>query len=151
MTTMSRTTRVMLGLALLAAISVDLAEAATYYVSPPRTARKTRLFNMDAYLQYGLAYLKRADYLILSENWYDTAYPNELNGPIVWNPTWPIKSKPEYVNTYRKILSGQHPSLRFEREFTLKHFMPEFLVHRYFYGSFQLLIGDLKIYRVSGS
>jgi len=121
---------------------------ATYYVVPPKAAKQVRLFNPDSYLRYGNRYLGAADYLILSENWYDTAFPNELNGPIAWRPEWLIKTTPEYALTYRRILSNQDPSLKLEVEFKLKHFMPEFLLHRLFYGSFQLFVGDLRIYRV---
>jgi hypothetical protein len=49
---------------------------------------------------------------------------------------------------YRRILSGRDANLELEAEFNLTHIMPEFLVHRLFYGSFQLFIGDLKIYRI---
>jgi hypothetical protein len=120
----------------------------TFYVVPPRSAKHTALLNMDTYLRYGERYLREADYVILSENWYFKAYPNEQNGPLVWNPEWAIKTKPEYVVAYRRILSGEDPNLELARELNLAHFTPEFLVHRYFYGSFQLFIGDLKIYRV---
>ena len=120
----------------------------TFYVVPPSNTRPA-LFNMDDYLRYGKRYLAPADYVVLSENWYDTSFPNELNGPIAWNPEWLIKTKPEYALAYRKILSGQDPNLEFETTLNLKHFMPEFLVHQYFYGSFQLFVGDLKIYRIA--
>jgi hypothetical protein len=120
----------------------------TYYTQPPRSARNASLFNIDGYLRYGARYLDAKDYLILSENWYDTSYPNEMNGPIAWKAEWLIKTKPEYVVAYRRILSGQDPKLEPETEFNLNHFMPEFLVHRFFYGSFQLFVGDIKIYRI---
>jgi hypothetical protein len=123
----------------------------TYYVVPPRSATRTALFRMDSYVRYGRRYLAAADYLILSENWYDTSYANELNGPIAWNPEWLIKTKPEYVVAYRKILSGQDPNLELEAEFNLTHFTPEFLIHRWLYGSFQLFVGDLRIYRAVNS
>jgi hypothetical protein len=120
----------------------------TYYVVPPGNLSSLKLFNPDGYIRYGERYLSAADYLILSENWYDTSYPNELNGPIAWNPKWLIKTKPAYVTMYRRILSGRDANLELEAEFNLTHIMPEFLVHRLFYGSFQLFIGDLKIYRI---
>jgi hypothetical protein len=56
--------------------------------------------------------------------------------------------KPEYVVGYRKILSGEDPIVKLVAEFNLKHFMPECVVHRLLDGSFQLLIGDLRVYRV---
>lgn len=121
----------------------------SYYVVPPPAPPGTiALFNMDAYLQNGTDYLDGADYVILSENWYDTAFPNELNGPLAWDPNWLIKTKPEYAVAYRKILSGQDPNLELETVFTLHHFTPEFLLHRCFYGTFQQFIGDLQIFRV---
>ncbi len=119
----------------------------TYYVVPPRSARAA-LFNMEAYIRNGSTYLRPAKYVILSENWYDTSFPNELNGPIAWDPSGLIKTTPEYALAYRKILSGRDPNLQLAAEFDLVHFMPEFMIHRFFYGSFQLFIGDLKIYRV---
>ena len=63
-------------------------------------------------------------------------------------PQWLIKTKPAHVIAYRRILSGLDPNLQLEEEFNLTHFMPEFLVHRFFYGSFQLFIGDIRIYRI---
>ena len=126
----------------------DPSAYATFYVAPPRAARKTRLFSVDRYIKYDARYLAPVDYVLLSENWYDTSFPNELNGPIAWNPQWLIKTRPEYVVAYRNILSGQDPNLKLDTEINLRYFMPEFLVHRHLYGSFPLFIGDLKIYRV---
>ncbi len=120
---------------------------ATYYVMPPKNARGA-LFDVDAYLRYGERYLESADYVILSENWYDTAFPNELNGPIAWNPEWLIKTKPEYAVVYRRVLSGEDPNLALETEFNLKPFMPELVLHWYFYGSVQRFVGDVKVFRV---
>jgi hypothetical protein len=98
---------------------------------------------VDQELGYKMAEVE----LGLSENWYDTSFPNEFNGPIAWNLAWLIKTKPEYVVAYRKILSGEDPNLKLAAKFNLKPFMPEFVVHRLLYGSFQLFIGELKIYR----
>jgi hypothetical protein len=121
----------------------------SYYVVPPPAPLGTAaLFDMDQYLRAGAAYLRRADYLILSENWYDTAFANELNGPIAWDPAWLIKTKPEYAVAYRRILSNQDPNLQLDTALDVQPFMPEFLLHRFFYGSFQLFIGDLKIFRI---
>ena len=120
----------------------------SYYAVPPRLGAGTAVFKMGTYLSWGAPYLQRADYVILSENWYDTAFPNELNGPIAWNPEWLIKTTPEYALAYRKILAGTAPNLELETEFTLHHFTPEFIVHRYFYGTFQQFIGDVKVFRV---
>ena len=123
----------------------------TFYVVLPASAWRSKLFNVDAYLRYGGRYLNVADYVILSENWYDTAFPNELNGPIAWRPEWLVKTKPQYAVAYRRILSGQEPKLKLETEYNVRCFMPEFLVHRYFYGSVPLFVGDIKIYRVVGN
>ena len=120
----------------------------SFYVSPPRTARRTALFDMDRYLRGGAAYLGAAGYVILSENWYDTAFANELNGPISWKTDWLIKTKPDHAEAYRRILSGRDPRLRLETEYDVRHFTLEFLLHRRFYGTFQLFVGDLKIFEV---
>lgn len=120
----------------------------SFYVSPPRAAKRTRLFEMERYLQYGAAYLAPADYVILSENWYDTAFPNELNGPFAWRTDRLVKTRPEFAEAYRRILSDRDPRLRLETEYNVRHFTPEFLLHRRFYGTFQLFVGDLKIFKV---
>jgi hypothetical protein len=122
----------------------------TYYVVPP-PGMKAALFDMEKYSRLGPSYLSGTDFVILSENWYDTSFPNELNGPIAWNPEWLVLTQPLYAFVYRLMLAGGHPNLTLEAEFNLRHFTPEFLVHRYFYGSFQLFIGDLKIFRVKPS
>jgi hypothetical protein len=121
---------------------------ATFYVVPPTRTGRYALFDMGAYLRDGVVYLQQADYLILSENWYDTSFPNELNGPIAWKPEWLIKTRPEYVVAYRRILAGEDPNLEPEAEMNLVHFTPEYLFHRWFYGSFQLFVGDLRIFRI---
>lgn len=122
----------------------------TFYTVPPAWVGKTGLFNLDVYLKHGEGLLQTAGYVVLSENWYDTSFPNELNGPIAWKPEWLIKTKPEYVRAYRNILAGKDDNLVLDDEFNLFHFTPEFLIHRYFYGSFQLFIGDLKVFKVVG-
>ena len=55
--------------------------------------------------------LKQGSYLILSENWYDTAFANELNGPFVGNLSRLVKTRPEYARFYRQALAGEHPHL----------------------------------------
>ena len=120
----------------------------SYYVVPPGGFGSAALFQMDRYLRDPRRYLASVDFVVLSENWYDTAFANELNGPIVGNPEGLIKTKPEYTVAYRRILSGTDPNLTLDAEFDLHHATPEFLLHRSFYGSFQLFIGDLKVYRV---
>ena len=120
---------------------------ATYYVEGPGDMTR-QMFSPEQYQQYGADYLRRADYLVLSECWYDTAFSSELNGPFGWNPDWAIKTTPLAARTYRRILAGEEPALELEQAFTLRHFTPEFLLHRWCYGSFPLFVGDLMIYRV---
>lgn len=118
-----------------------------YAVPPPSTAGRTGLFRPE--YAFGAAQpLKSGDYLILSENWYDTAFANELNGPIVRHLDRLIKTKPEYTTLYRNILSGQHPNLVLEAESQVGNFMPELMLHKKYYGTFQKFVGDLKIFRI---
>jgi hypothetical protein len=117
----------------------------TFYVSPPPS--QSRLFRPEYAFGDGAA-LRQADYLILSENWYDTAFPNELNGPIAEPPEHLVKTKPAYAHFYRLALQDKHPLLEKTQVIALKHFMPEMILHRRFYGNFQLFVGDLDIYRV---
>ncbi len=120
----------------------------SYYVSPsPAGMRQSSLFRPE----YGLGNaqtLKQAHYLILSENWYDTAFANELNGPLTAVPGRLIKTRPEYVEFYRDTLAGNHPTLELERAIDVQNFMPELLLHKWLYGTFQMFVGDIKIYRV---
>ena len=118
---------------------------ASFYVSPP--PGRASLFRPE-YAAGDGSRLRRADYLILSENWYDTAFANELNGPRVEQLDRLVKTTPDYARFYRRLLAGEHPHLRPERALNLQHFMPELMLHRHFYGNFQLFVGDLRIYRV---
>ncbi len=92
--------------------------------------------------------LKYGNYLILSENWYDTAFANELNGPVMSYPERLIKTKPEYAAFYREALAGTHPNLKLEKAIDVQNFMPELLIHKWLYGTFQMFVGDIKIYKV---
>ena len=118
----------------------------SFYVNPPAGTRG-RLFRPE-YAAGDAAVLRQAGYLILSENWYDTAFANELNGPLVDDPGRLVKTRPEYVRFYREALAGHHPHLAEERLIAVENFMPELLLHRRFYGTFQLFVGDLRIFRV---
>jgi hypothetical protein len=120
----------------------------SYYVTPPpRLGRNSRLFRPE--FAFGdAAILRQADYLILSENWYDTAFANELNGPLVNVPGRLVKTRPAYAAFYRQVVAGEHPLLVEETVLELSNFMPELVVHRAFYGTFQLFVGDIRIYRV---
>lgn len=120
----------------------------SFYVSPPaRTDGSSRLFRPE-YAFGDAEILRRADYLVLSENWYDTAFANELNGPLVGRPERLIKTTTRYTRFYRDALAGRHPNLVLERSIEVGNFMPELVVHRRAYGTFQLFVGDLKIFRV---
>lgn len=117
----------------------------SFYVSPPPS--QSRLFRPE-YAFGDAAALRQADYLILSENWYDTAFPNELNGPRVNRLDRLVKTRPEYARFYRQALAGEHPLLEKTLDLDLQHFMPELLLHRRYYGNFQMFVGDLKVFRV---
>ena len=120
---------------------------ASFYVSPPPGSRNTLLFR-ERYALGDAATLRRARYLILSENWYDTAFANELNGPLVHDLGRLIKTRPEYARFYRQALAGQHPHLQLEKSLEVRNFMPELWLHKRYYGTFQLFVGDVKIFRV---
>jgi len=117
----------------------------SYYVNPP--AGQNRLFRPE-YAAGDAAVLRQGDYLILSENWYDTAFANELNGPLTDDLSRLVKTRPEYTQFYRNALAGRDPHLQLEQVLALRNFMPELLLHRRFYGTFQLFVGDLQIFRV---
>ncbi|MEH6593398.1 MAG: hypothetical protein V7746_24230 [Halioglobus sp.] len=119
-----------------------------YYVNPPPSGMaNSRLFQPE-YAVGDAASLRQADYLILSENWYDTAFANELNGPYIDKPERLIKTRPEYVRFYRDALSGQHRYLQLDQALDVGNFMPELVFHRWYYGTFQMFVGDLKIFRI---
>jgi hypothetical protein len=120
----------------------------SYYVNPPAWAsRNTRLFQPE-FAAGDARVLKQADFLILSENWYDTAFANELNGPLVNDLRRLVKTRPSYANFYRAALHDTYPHLELVQALELSNFMPELVLHRRFYGTFQLFVGDLRIYRV---
>jgi hypothetical protein len=123
---------------------------ASYYVNPPtQAAGNTRLFAPED--AFGSADgLRRAQYLILSENWYDTAFANELNGPLARDTSRLVKTRPEYARFYREALAAKDPHLQWEQTIPVANFMPELLVHQRLYGTFQLSVGDLQIFRVHG-
>ncbi|PLW66810.1 hypothetical protein C0039_19910 [Pseudohalioglobus lutimaris] len=118
----------------------------SFYVNQPPAAESV-LFRPE-YATGDAAILRRGDYLILSENWYDTAFANELNGPLVLKQDRLIKTRPEYAQFYRQALAGEHPHLVVEQSWELAHFMPEMLLHKRWYGNVQLFVGDLRVLRV---
>ena len=121
----------------------------SFYVNPPLgSGAAHRLFRPE-YADGDAAMLRQAQFLILSENWYDTAFANELNGPLTGRLERLIKTRPEYASFYRDTLAGRHPNLRLEKDYQVHNFMPELMLHKHFFGTFQLFVGDLKIFRVS--
>jgi hypothetical protein len=120
---------------------------ASYYVNPPPTPGvRHGLFRVR---DLGLApsRLRAADLLILSENWYDTAFANELNGPLVHDAQRLIKTTPEAVAFYRAAIAGDHPLLEPVAMLRAPTFMPELWLHRRSYGSFTQFVGDIVILR----
>lgn len=119
----------------------------SYYVNPPAGVGANLLF-IPEYASGDAASLRQGHYLILSENWYDTAFANELNGPLLNDPARLIKTTPEYADFYRTALAGRHPHLVLEKSFDVENFMPELLLHRWLYGTFQLFVGDIKVFTI---
>ncbi|WOJ97639.1 hypothetical protein R0137_03470 [Congregibacter brevis] len=121
---------------------------ASYYVNPPPdTGVGHRLFK-PAFVRSGSNNLRQSDTLILSENWYDTAFANELNGPLVHDPARLIKTTPESVTFYRRAFAGELPFLVKRARLRAPSYMPELLVHRALYGSFTQFVGDIVILEV---
>ncbi|KGE03070.1 hypothetical protein [Pseudohaliea rubra] len=121
----------------------------SFYVNPPPGAARHALFRpaLAAGAQPGLA---TAEYLVLSENWYDTAFANELNGPLAGRPERLVKTTPERARFYRRALAGEDPRLERLRVFPVHNIMPELVLHKAFYGTFQLFVGDLVVFRIRG-
>lgn len=119
-----------------------------YTNAPPEWSDPRERFNIMTYAKQGRPYVQTRDYVVLAEPWYKTAYANELNGPIAWNPNWLIKTTPEAVIAHRRILAGKDPNLELFAEYNLFHFMPELVLHDAMYGSFEMFIGDIKVYHV---
>ncbi|MEM6773409.1 MAG: phospholipid carrier-dependent glycosyltransferase [Pseudomonadota bacterium] len=120
----------------------------SYYVNPPPVPGLRRGLLSVARAAPSARELGVADYVLLSENWYDTAFANELNGPLVNNPDRLIKTTPAAVSFYRSALAGEHKLLSVEKRFRLPTYMPELLVHRFAYGSFTQFVGDLVVLKV---
>jgi hypothetical protein len=120
----------------------------SFYVNPPPVPGVRRGLFRVADAQGGAYRLRAADLLILSENWYDTAFANELNGPLVHDPAHLIKTTPEAVAFYRQALTCEHPLLDIAAWLRPPTFMPELLLHRRIYGSFTQFVGDLVLLRV---
>ena len=121
----------------------------SFYVSPPPFHRPSPVLFREEFAMGDAATLKQGDYLVLSENWYDTAQAQELNGFRVSDLSKLVKTTPERARLYRQILGGEHPNLALEQEYNVANFMPELVLHKRFYGTFQKFVGDIKIYRIS--
>lgn len=120
----------------------------SYYVSPPPKAMRQSNFFVPEHAFGDANNLRQGTHLILSENWYDTAFANELNGPLTRYPDRLIKTKPAYVEFYTAALGNRHPHLELQQAIDVQNFMPELMLHRKFYGTFQMFVGDIKIFRV---
>lgn len=119
---------------------------ASFYVNPPPVSGAVhRLFRV-AYAEDRR--LDWADTLILSENWYDTAFANELNGPLVHDTARLIKTTPQAVDFYRAAIADEHPRLQQVALIRAPDFMPELRLHREWYGSFTQFVGDIRVYRI---
>ncbi|MFT6958115.1 MAG: hypothetical protein ACJAYC_003131 [Halieaceae bacterium] len=122
----------------------------SFYVSPPAgTMTAQRLFSPEHAADNG-AVMRQAQYLVLSENWYDTAFANELNGPRVHNLDRLVKTRPDYARFYRSALDDNRQYLQLSDSFDVQNFMPELVLHTYFYGTFQTFVGDIKIWTITG-
>ena len=119
-----------------------------YYVNPPRNTGVVHRFFIDDYAYGAATRLRLADTLILSENWYDTAFANELNGPLIYDSSKLIKTRPQAVDFHRAAVSDEHPMLQQVARFRAPTFMPELLLHRFWYGSFTQFVGDILVFRV---
>ncbi len=120
----------------------------SFYVNPPSAPGLRKGLLRVARSAPTARELAAADYVLLSENWYDTAFANELNGPLVNDPDRLIKTTPAASAFYRSALAGKHPMLRVEQHFRLPTFMPELLLHRVAYGSFTQFVGDIVVLKV---
>lgn len=120
----------------------------SYFITPSEKAMAQSKLFFPEYAFGNAQKLKYGNYLILSENWYDTAFASELNGPVISFPERLVKTKPAYAEFYRKTLAGKHPNLQLEQAIDIKNFMPELVLHKRFYGTFQMFVGDIKIYKI---
>jgi hypothetical protein len=121
---------------------------ASFYVNPPPASRGNSPLFRPEYAEGDAATLRHARYLVLSENWYDTAFANELNGPLTGEPGRLVKTTPAHARFYRDALAGRHPYLELEQVLPVHNFMPELWLHSRLYGTFQLFVGDIRIWRV---
>ncbi|WOJ92257.1 hypothetical protein R0135_10710 [Congregibacter variabilis] len=121
---------------------------ASYYVSPPRASGVRHGLFRPTYALSNSPQLQQADAVILSENWYDTAFANELNGPLANDPAHLIKTTAQEARFYRQATSDEHPLLRLQAHYRAPSFMPELLLHYVAYGSFTQFVGDIMIFEI---
>lgn len=117
----------------------------SYYVNPPPVAG-LQLFHPQL-LHSGLPLTAR--WLVLSENWYDTAFASELNGPLVSAPQRLVKTTPEQAAFYRQVVAGEYSGVRPVATFEVQNFMPELVLHKRWYGSFQMFVGDIRVFELA--
>ncbi|MFT4767456.1 MAG: hypothetical protein ACI8RN_000582 [Glaciecola sp.] len=122
---------------------------ASYYVSPPSGSGARHSLFRPGYAVANSPRLQQADAVILSENWYDTAFANELNGPLVNDPALLIKTTPEAAHFYRQVVVDAHPTLVKRAHYRAPTFMPELRLHYAAYGSFTQFVGDIIIFEVN--
>jgi hypothetical protein len=61
-----------------------------------------------------------------------------------------VKTTPERARFYRRALAGELPYLALEKVLPVTNFMPELWLHQRWYGTFQLFVGEIRIYRIVG-
>ena len=120
----------------------------TFYASPPPGLQPPPILFQPEYALDAEQKMLLGQYLVMHENWYDIALPHELNGPLVGDPQKLVKTRPHEVRLYRRILENRHPNLELVEEYPVRNFMPELVLHKKYYGTFQKFIGDIKVYRI---
>ena len=71
-----------------------------------------------------------------------------MNGPIISDLGKLPVTKPQYAQFYRQVLANEHPYLRLEQHYPVKNFAPELVLHKWLYGTFQLFVGDIVVFRI---
>lgn len=121
---------------------------ASYYVNPPPQSGARHGLLRPGAAPGDARRLRGVDAVVISENWYDTAFANELNGPLVGRPEQLIKTTPDAVAFYRRALAGEHPRLEKRAHLRAPAYMPELRLHYFYYGSFTQFVGDIVIFGV---
>ena len=85
--------------------------------------------------------------------WYAEVKPQRVfmsyfvNPPAEYAPSHRIFS-PDYARFYRQALAGEHPYLAVEKHYAVQNFMPELVLHKWLYGTFQMFVGDVIIFKI---